>query len=69
MRRLIPFLYFVLMSFAAVVPVYAATPPQATHGQKSLDHRLGGCGALAAVSDDVLGHLASDRRWDDSSSA
>jgi hemoglobin len=60
MRRLIPFLYFVLMSFAPVVPVYAATPPQAAQGQKSLYQRLGGYDALAAVGDDFLGRLASD---------
>jgi hemoglobin len=60
MKRLIPFLYFVLMSFASVVPVYAADPPQAAQGQKTLYQRLGGYDALAAVSDDFLGRLASD---------
>jgi hemoglobin len=60
MKRLIPFLYFVLLSFAPVVPVYAAAPPQAAQGQKSLYQRLGGYDALAAVSDDFLGRLASD---------
>jgi hemoglobin len=60
MKRLIPFLYFVLLSFAPVVPVYAAAPPKAAPGQKSLYERLGGYDALAAVSDDFLGRLASD---------
>jgi hemoglobin len=60
MKRLIPFLYFVLLSFVPVVPLYAAAPPQAAQGQKSLYQRLGGYDALAAVSDDFLGRLASD---------
>jgi hemoglobin len=49
------------MSFAAVTPVYAAAPPQAAEqAQKSLYHRLGGYDALAAVTDDFLGRLATD---------
>lgn len=51
-----------LMSFAYVVPaVWAAeipAPPQ--QSQASLYQRLGGYDALAAVSDDFLGHLAAD---------
>ena len=54
-----PFLYFVLLSFAPVVPLYAAAPPQ-TAGQKTLYQRLAGYDALTAVSDDFLGRLASD---------
>jgi len=61
MKRLLPFLYFVLMSFVAVTPVYAAAPPQAAEqAQKSLYQRLGGYDALAAVTDDFLGRLATD---------
>jgi hemoglobin len=60
MKRLIPFLYFVLMSFVPVVPAYAADPAQTAQGQKTLYQRLGGYDALAAVSDDFLGRLASD---------
>jgi hemoglobin len=56
-----PFLYFVLTSFAPVVPVYAVAPPQAAEqAQKSLYQRLGGYDALAAVTDDFLGRLATD---------
>jgi hemoglobin len=44
------------LSFAA--PVYAA-PPQAT-AQPTLYKRLGGYDALAAVTDDFLGRLATD---------
>jgi hemoglobin len=60
MKRLIPFLYFVLLSFAPVAPAYAAVPPQAAQAPKSLYQRLGGYDALAAVSDDFLGRLAAD---------
>jgi hemoglobin len=59
MKRLFAFLYFVSMSFAAVTPTYAV-PPQAEQAQKNLYQRLGGYDALAAVSDDFLGRLASD---------
>jgi hemoglobin len=60
MKRLIPFLYFVLLSFAPMAPVYAAAPRQAAPAPKSLYQRLGGYDALAAVSDDFLGRLAAD---------
>ena len=61
MKKLIPFLYFLLLSFAPVAPMYAAAPPQAAaQGQKTLYQRLGGYDALAAVSDDFLGRLAAD---------
>jgi hemoglobin len=60
MKKLLPFLYFVLMSFAAVAPVYAAPPQAAEQTQKSLYSRLGGYDALAAVTDDFLGRLAAD---------
>ena len=50
-----------LLSFAAVAPVYAE-PPQAssTMQQPSLYKRLGGYDALAAVTDDFVGRLATD---------
>ena len=60
MKKLIPFLYFVLMSFAPVAPAYAAPPQAAAPMHKTLYQRLGGYDALAAVSDDFLGRLASD---------
>jgi hemoglobin len=61
MKRLTPFLYLCLMSFAAVAPAYAAEPQQAAaQTQKSLYQRLGGYDALAAVTDDFITHLATD---------
>ena len=60
MKRLVPFLYFVLISFAVVTPVYALPPQAAEQTQKSLYQRLGGYDALAAVTDDFLGRLATD---------
>ncbi len=49
----------VLMSFAMVVPVWAASPQPADQ-QASLYKRLGGYDALAAVTDDFLGRMATD---------
>src|SRR5882672_6303665 len=48
--------FLLLLSFAA--PVYAA-PPQAA-AQPSLYKRLGGYDALAAVTDEFIGRLATD---------
>ena len=50
-----------VMAFASLSPVYAAMPPEqgATQGA-SLYKRLGGYDALAAVTDDFLGRLATD---------
>src|SRR5262245_1120253 len=49
------------MTFAAVAPVYATMPPEQGGGQgASLYKRLGGYDALAAVTDDFLGRLATD---------
>jgi hemoglobin len=61
MKRLTPFLYLCLMSFAAVAPAYAA-PAQtaAAPMEKSLYQRLGGYDALAAVTDEFINHLATD---------
>ena len=60
MKRLTPFLYFTLAAFAAVAPFYAAPPQAFAQQQKSLYQRLGGYDALAAVTDDFLGRLATD---------
>lgn len=61
MKKITSLLYVALMSFAAVAPVYAAELPQAMETQqKSLYQRLGGYDALAAVTDDFIGHLATD---------
>ena len=47
------------MVIASVVPMWAA-PPQAGGQDQSLYKRLGGYDALAAVTDDFLGRLATD---------
>lgn len=61
MKRITPFLYFILLSFAAVAPAYAASPQSAMEiSQKTLYQRLGGYDALAAVTDDFITHLATD---------
>jgi len=60
MKRLMPFLYFILTSFAAVRPAFVAPPQVMAQSQPTLYQRLGGCDAIAAVTDDFLTHLASD---------
>ncbi len=60
MKRLTPFLYFALAAFAAVAPFYADAPQAFAQQQKSLYQRLGGYDALAAVTDDFVGRLATD---------
>jgi hemoglobin len=60
MKRLTPFLYITLAAFAAVVPFYAAPPQAFAQQQKTLYQRLGGYDALAAVTDDFVGRLATD---------
>lgn len=61
MKRITPFLYFILMSFAAVAPADAALPQSTMEAQqKTLYQRLGGYDALAAVTDDFITHLATD---------
>ena len=61
MKRLTPFLYLTLTAFAAVAPFYADAPQAfAQQQQKSLYQRLGGYDALAAVTDDFIGRLATD---------
>jgi hemoglobin len=63
MKKLMPFLYLCLMSFAAVAPAYAAAPQTATMpAEKSLYQRLGGYDALAAVTDEFITRLATDPR-------
>ena len=58
-NKITSFLLAGLMSFAMVVPVWAANPQPADQ-QASLYKRLGGYDALAAVTDDFLGRLATD---------
>jgi hemoglobin len=60
MKRLTPFLYFTMAAFAAVAPFYAAPPQAVAQQQKTLYQRLGGYDALAAVTDDFVGRLATD---------
>ena len=49
-----------LLSFAATLPGYFAIPTQAVAQEASLYKRLGGYDALAAVTDDFIGRLATD---------
>jgi hemoglobin len=59
--RIPSLLLFAVMALAAVAPAYAAMPPEQGAAQgASLYKRLGGYDALAAVSDDFLGRLATD---------
>jgi hemoglobin len=60
MKKLTPFLYFALTAFAAVSPFYAEVPLAMAQQQTSLYHRLGGYDALAAVTDDFIGRIATD---------
>ena len=50
----------VLVALSFVAPVWAAAPPQAASQQDSLYKRLGGYDAIAAVTDDFVGRLATD---------
>jgi len=60
MKRFAPFLYCTLAAFAAVAPFYVAPPQAVAQQQKSLYQRLGGYDAIAAVTDDFIGRLATD---------
>jgi hemoglobin len=60
MKRLTPFLLFTLAAFAAVAPFFAAPPQAVAQQPPTLYQRLGGYDALAAVTDDFLGRLATD---------
>jgi hemoglobin len=60
MKKLTPFLYFTLASFAAVAPFYAAPPQAFAQQQSTLYQRLGGYDAIAAVTDDFVGRIATD---------
>jgi len=60
MKKFVPFLYFTLVLAAAVAPFYAAPPQALAQQPSSLYHRLGGYDAIAAVTDDFVGRLASD---------
>lgn len=61
MRRIPALLLVTVMAFASIAPAYAAAPPAAAAAADStLYKRLGGYDALAAVTDDFLGRLATD---------
>jgi len=60
MNRLKSVLYCALMSFAAAAPFCAVAPPAVAQQQKTLSQRLGGYDAIAAVTDDFVGRLATD---------
>jgi hemoglobin len=61
MKRRIPaLLLLTVMAFASLAPAYAAAPPAAATADTTLYKRLGGYDALAAVTDDFLGRLATD---------
>jgi hemoglobin len=61
MKTRIPSLFLVtILALAALAPAYAAEPPQMKAQDASLYKRLGGYDALAAVTDDFLGRLATD---------
>lgn len=49
-----------LMSFAFVVPAAYAGEPPAPQQSATLYQRLGGYDAIAAVTDDFVGHLVTD---------
>ncbi|HEV8632469.1 MAG TPA: group 1 truncated hemoglobin [Thermoanaerobaculia bacterium] len=49
-----------LSLFATALPALAADAAVATAAQPSLYKRLGGYDALAAVTDDFIGHMAAD---------
>jgi hypothetical protein len=59
--RISSLLLVITIALASVALVYAAKPPEQGGGQgASLYKRLGGYDALAAVTDDFLGRLATD---------
>jgi hemoglobin len=60
MKRVTTFLYFALTAFAAVAPFSLATPQAVAQQQPTLYRRLGGYDAIAAVTDDFVGLLATD---------
>ena len=59
--RVSSWLLAITIAFAALAPAYAAMPPDQSNAQgESLYKRLGGYDALAAVTNDFLGRLATD---------
>lgn len=60
MKRLSPFLSITLAAFVAVAPFYTAPPQAYAQQERTLYQRLGGYDALAAVTDDFLGRIATD---------
>jgi hemoglobin len=59
-KRILSLLLLTLLALASRAPAYAAAPPQMAAQDASLYKRLGGYDALAAVTDDFLGRLATD---------
>ncbi len=60
MKKLTTLLYCTLAAMAAIAPFYVQPPQAFAQQPASLYHRLGGYDALAAVTDDFLGRLATD---------
>lgn len=60
MKKLITLACFTLLALASFAPTVAAQPQDKMAQQASLYKRLGGYDALAAVTDDFVGRLASD---------
>jgi hemoglobin len=59
--RIARLLLITILAGASVTPALAAEPPQTTSSHDaSLYRRLGGYEALAAVTDDFIGRMASD---------
>lgn len=54
---------FLLLAFLLVTPL-AMQPQRAAAQEKSLYERLGGYNAIAAVVDDFIGRLVSDKRFE-----
>lgn len=60
-RKMCCYLEVVILALASLSVAWAA-PQQGSSGQQSLYKRLGGYDALAAVSDDFIGRLATDQQ-------
>jgi hemoglobin len=60
MKKISSFLFLLFLTQAAIAPAYAAPPQAGAMQQASLYKRLGGYDAIAAVTDDFLGRLATD---------
>ena len=60
MKQLLATLLVISVMMVGAAPFAVAAPPQQTGGEKSLYTRLGGYDALAAVTKDFIGRLATD---------